>query len=94
MDPRRDLWYAGAMPEIRKPAEVKYQAELAALMAADQAPRPPGWRLSPRAVEYCKALPRCPSTWANLTEDPRLLRLCAPQKQSFASSQLIPAILQ
>src|SRR5271169_6726832 len=39
------------MPEIRQPAEIKYQAELAALIAADQAPRPPGWRLSPRAVE-------------------------------------------
>jgi len=39
------------MPEIRQPAEVKYQAELAALMLADQGPRPPGWRLSPRAVE-------------------------------------------
>src|SRR6185369_10322151 len=39
------------MPEIRQPAEIKYQAELAALAAADQAPRPPGWHLSPRAVE-------------------------------------------
>jgi MoxR-like ATPase len=39
------------MPEIRQAAEVKYAAELAALRAADQAPRPPGWRLSPRAVE-------------------------------------------
>ncbi len=39
------------MPEIRQPAEVKYQAELAALMASDTAPKPPGWRLSPRAVE-------------------------------------------
>jgi MoxR-like ATPase len=39
------------MPEIRQPAEIKYQAEIAALMAADSAPKPPGWRLSPRAVE-------------------------------------------
>jgi MoxR-like ATPase len=39
------------MPEIRQPAEVKYQAELAALMMADKAAKPPGWRLSPRAVE-------------------------------------------
>ncbi|MFO0757971.1 MAG: AAA family ATPase [Byssovorax sp.] len=39
------------MPEIRKPAEAKYQAELDALAAADQGARPPGWRLSPRAVE-------------------------------------------
>jgi MoxR-like ATPase len=38
------------MPEIRLPAEVKYQAELTALALADKAPRPPGWRLSPRAV--------------------------------------------
>jgi len=39
------------MSEIRLPAEVKYQAELAALAAEDKAARPPGWRLSPRAVE-------------------------------------------
>src|SRR4051794_34811145 len=42
------------MPEIRQPAEIKYQAELAALALADEArgaARPPGWRLSPRAVE-------------------------------------------
>jgi MoxR-like ATPase len=37
--------------EIRPPAEVKYEAELAALAAADKAARPPGWKLSPRAVE-------------------------------------------
>jgi MoxR-like ATPase len=35
---------------LREPAEVRYAAELAALAAADTAPRPPGWRLSPRAV--------------------------------------------
>ena len=29
----------------------RYEAELAALASADKAPRPPGWRLSPRAVE-------------------------------------------
>jgi MoxR-like ATPase len=39
------------MPEIRVPAEHRYADELAALAAADTAPRPPGWRLSPRAVE-------------------------------------------
>jgi MoxR-like ATPase len=39
------------MPEIRQPAEIKYQAELAALALEDKAPKPPGWRLSPRAVE-------------------------------------------
>jgi len=42
------------MSEIRQPAEIKYQAELAALALADQAAnaaRPPGWHLSPRAVE-------------------------------------------
>lgn len=39
------------MAEIRLPAERKYQAELAALAAADDQPRPPGWSLSPRAVE-------------------------------------------
>jgi len=39
------------MPEIRLPAETKYAAELKALAQNDTAPRPPGWRLSPRAVE-------------------------------------------
>jgi MoxR-like ATPase len=39
------------MSEIRLPAEVKYRAELAALAAEDKAPKPPGWRLSPKAVE-------------------------------------------
>lgn len=35
----------------RQPAEVRCAAELAALEANDRYPRPPGWRLSPRAVE-------------------------------------------
>jgi MoxR-like ATPase len=35
---------------LREPAEVRYAAELDALAAADTAPRPPGWKLSPRAV--------------------------------------------
>ena len=39
------------MPEIRQPAEIKYQAELAALALADKGAKPQGWRLSPRAVE-------------------------------------------
>lgn len=39
-----------AAPMLREPAEVRYAAELAALAAADAGPRPPGWRLSPRAV--------------------------------------------
>jgi len=34
----------------RPPAEVLYADELARLAAADTAPRPPGWVLSPRAV--------------------------------------------
>jgi len=37
--------------DIRQPAEVKYQAELTALAAADSGQKPIGWRLSPRAVE-------------------------------------------
>lgn len=37
--------------EIRQPAETRYRAELDALAAADQDVRPPGWALSPRAVE-------------------------------------------
>ena len=39
------------MSEIRLAAERKYAAELAALAAHDTAPRPPGWALSPKAVE-------------------------------------------
>ncbi len=36
---------------LREPAEVCFAAELEALRAADDAPRPPGWQLSPRAVK-------------------------------------------
>lgn len=36
---------------LRLPAEVLFAAELAALEKVDRAPRPEGWRLSPRAVE-------------------------------------------
>jgi MoxR-like ATPase len=39
------------MAEIRLPAEKKYEAELKALAADDKGARPPGWLLSPRAVE-------------------------------------------
>ncbi|HEX7380400.1 MAG TPA: AAA family ATPase, partial [Pirellulales bacterium] len=35
---------------LRPPAEAFYAEELAALAKADREPRPPGWRLSPRAV--------------------------------------------
>ena len=37
--------------QIRLPAELKYQAELEALMRADDRAKPSGWRMSPRAVE-------------------------------------------
>ncbi|HEU4410108.1 MAG TPA: AAA family ATPase [Polyangiaceae bacterium] len=36
---------------LRAPAELRTQAELDALVAADQGAKPPGWRLSPKAVE-------------------------------------------
>lgn len=39
------------MADIRIAAEQRYADELRALVDADDAPRPPGWRLSPRAVE-------------------------------------------
>jgi MoxR-like ATPase len=39
------------MAEIRLPAERKYENEIAALAADDKGPRPPGWMLTPRAVE-------------------------------------------
>ncbi len=35
---------------VRPPAELTYAGELAALAATDTGPKPPGWRLSPRAV--------------------------------------------
>src|SRR5262245_42731634 len=37
--------------DIRLAAEVKFGAELTALAGADSGPKPPGWKLSPRAVE-------------------------------------------
>src|SRR5262245_64262312 len=40
-----------AMSEIRLPAERKYEAELKALAGSDKAAKPPGWALSPKAVE-------------------------------------------
>src|ERR1700685_376842 len=40
----------GISAVLRPHAEQEYQAELAALAAADDRPRPPGWRLSPWAV--------------------------------------------
>jgi MoxR-like ATPase len=39
------------MAEIRLPAERKYENELAALAKADKDSKPPGWSLSPKAVE-------------------------------------------
>lgn len=39
------------MPEIRLPAERKYEAELRALIDGDRGPRPPGWAMTPRSVE-------------------------------------------
>ncbi len=46
---------AAATPEPaaqRLPAEMAHAQELAALQAADQGPRPDGWRLSPRSVRH------------------------------------------
>jgi MoxR-like ATPase len=37
-------------PVQKQPAETRFAEELARLAAADPGPRPPGWRLSPRAV--------------------------------------------
>lgn len=39
-----------ARPVVRQPAELRYAEELAALAANDEGARPPGWKLSPRAV--------------------------------------------
>jgi MoxR-like ATPase len=37
---------------LRPPAEVLFADELHVLIEADEGPRPPGWRLSPRAVRH------------------------------------------
>jgi len=42
--------FDGARQPLRPHAEQEYQAELAALRAVDDRPRPPHWRLSPWAV--------------------------------------------
>jgi MoxR-like ATPase len=42
--------FDGASQPLRPHAEQEYQAELAALQAVDDRPRPPHWRLSPWAV--------------------------------------------
>jgi len=39
-----------ALRMVRPPAEVVYAEELVALAANDNNARPPGWKLSPRAV--------------------------------------------
>jgi MoxR-like ATPase len=41
---------AGDAATLRRPAEQRYAEELANLAAADADPRPPGWRLSAKAV--------------------------------------------
>jgi len=38
------------MSAIRRPAEIKFEPELTALARTDDGTRPPGWKLSPRAV--------------------------------------------
>src|SRR5262245_42742034 len=50
---------------VRPPAEVVYAEELAALAATDNNARPPGWRLSPRAVRQfiVGAESPIPHTW-------------------------------
>lgn len=40
-----------SMAELRLPAEKKFAEELAALAQADPGPKPPRWRLTPKAVE-------------------------------------------
>lgn len=39
-----------AGPILKAPAEIRYADELTRLVAADEEPKPSGWRLSPRAV--------------------------------------------
>jgi MoxR-like ATPase len=54
MSPRKTSRPEGPVPDVpeiqRPPAEVLHAGELARLAEEDDAPRPPGWRLSPLAV--------------------------------------------
>jgi hypothetical protein len=54
---------SAAAPDILRPrAEDQYAAELVALTAHDNAPRPPNWRLSPRSVvTYLSPVARSPT---------------------------------
>lgn len=49
--------------EIRPPAEVRYEKELAALAAADQGKKPLNWQLSPQAVRTFILGSREPVIW-------------------------------
>jgi MoxR-like ATPase len=49
-DAPKDEAPAGSSDALREPAERLFAGELAALLAADTYERPPGWKLSPRAV--------------------------------------------
>ena len=49
--------------QLRPPVEVRYRRELEALRAQDQGPKPPGWRLSPRAVRTFILGSREPLVW-------------------------------
>ena len=40
----------GNTREIKPPVEVRYQKELDALKALDTGKKPPGWKMSPKAV--------------------------------------------
>jgi MoxR-like ATPase len=48
--PKDEAAPAGGSDALREPAERLFAGELAALLAADTYERPPGWKLSPRAV--------------------------------------------
>jgi hypothetical protein len=54
----------------RPPAEVRYADELAALRAADDDPRPPGWQLSLRATAASSSATPGPASAASSSATP------------------------
>lgn len=61
---------------LRQPAEIVHAAELAALAAADTGPRPPGWRLTPRAVRAFVAGDRARGITTKFVGDDGLVDRC------------------
>src|SRR5262249_55629658 len=92
---------------LRPPAEVVFAGELQALAEADSGPRPPGWRLSPRAVRSFICGSKAPAVGRkffgddamveraiiSLSSNPRLMLGAAPGPAKSMLSELLPAAI-